>query len=126
MAKTITLLKEVGDAVKTPQIKVILATLEKLAPVGEPVGYADLVKAVDANENFVSRQGAAKVIRFYEKAMTEQGLALIEGSDKPEPKGKPPAKPILADGEEKPKTERKASKRAKAAAGEHAEHVAAE
>lgn len=120
----ITLLKEVDEEkVKTPQIRVILKTLAGLAEVGTPVVYQELLKAVDANPEFISRQGAQKVVRFYEKPMVEQDLVSLEGSDKPEAKPKPPAKAIVGDGEEKPKSERKASKRAKAEHGEH-QHAA--
>ena len=121
MAKMVTLLKAVDDNVKTPQIKVILKTLEANAGVDTPYPYLDLIKAVDANADFVSRQGASKVVRFYEKPMIENGLIAVEGTDKPEALGKP-AKKILkepaAAGEHVDHAERKASRRKK---GEHAE-----
>ena len=124
MAKMITLNETVTEKVKTPQIRVILKTLEDKAGVGNPYPYLDLIKAVDENEEFVSRQGANKVIRFYEKLMVENNLIVLEGTDKPEVLGKPPKKIIKEDGEKAP-TERKASRRKKgeAAEGEATEHA---
>lgn len=110
MSKTVTLLKVPGDEVKTPQIRVMLNVLNEKVGVGNAVILSELYTAIDADERFISRQGAQRVWKFYEKRLIEDGLVEIAGVDE-KPAKEPKAK---SDGE---KPQRSASKRAKGGEG---------
>jgi hypothetical protein len=99
VSKTYRLLKHMGDEISTPQVRLILKVLTELTQAAEeklsdearaeleleekhaPVPYQELAETVDANPNFVSRQGAKKVIKFYEKDLIHEGYIKVEGSD---------------------------------------------
>lgn len=99
--KTVTLLKVPGDEVKTPQIQAMLGVLNDQVGIGTATSLSDLFEKIDADERFKSRQGAARVFKFYTKRMVEDGLISIEGADEK------PAKEV-AEGAEKPKRGKKA------------------
>jgi len=100
--KTVTLLKVPGDEVKTPQIQAMLAVLNDTTGVGTATSLSDLFEKIDADERFKSRQGAARVFKFYTKKMVEDGLIAIEGADEK------PAKEAAEGAAEKPKRGKKA------------------
>lgn len=117
--KTITLLQEDFSKVTTPQVKVILNTLSENAKVNEDFPMSKLIELVDANPNFVSRQGAARVIRFYEKSMIENGWVKTEGSDKPEKSSLNDKKADAANGQDGKRRTRKAKDGAGEKEGAH-------
>lgn len=75
-----------GDKVtKTPQVKVILKHLTK---VGHQVDRDELIKSVDNDPEFKSRQGAAKILNFYMPRLVEAGIVdkHATAAEKKEPK----------------------------------------
>jgi hypothetical protein len=119
MSKTITLVKELTEEVKTPQVRAMLSILSEKVGLSNAVVAKDFFPVIEADPSFVSRQGAERVWKFYEKAMVENGFIEIAGIDaKPEKAAK------AATTEDAPKEEpkRTASKRTKEnheTAGEH-------
>lgn len=115
--KTVTLVKDYDGVIKTPQINAMLNVLKNEAGIGNATPLADLFPKIDADtENFKSRQGAARVWKFYEKKMIEAGLITVEGAD---------PKPAKAEGDAPKRTRRKKGEAAPAEGGESTEQAEA-
>ncbi len=117
--KTVTLLKDFDGVLKTPQINAMLGVLKAEAGIGNATGLSDLYPKIDSNENFKSRQGAARVWKFYEKKMIEAGLIEVAGTD---PK---PVKEAAEGGEAPKRSRRKKGEAAPAEGGESTEQAEA-
>lgn len=100
--KTVTLLKEFDGVLKTPQINTMLSVLKNEAGVGTAIGLTDLYPKIEAHDGFKSRQGAARVWKFYEKKMIEAGLIEVAGADP-----KPAKEAVEGEGEAPKRTRRK-------------------
>lgn len=81
--------KEKDKIAKTPQVAVVLKHLQHVG-VGHKISREDLAAKVDADKDFVSRQGAAKILNFYIPKLVKEGL--VEKFSVEEPKEAKPAK----------------------------------
>ena len=126
--KTVKLLKASSDeSIKTPQVRVICMVIEEMGGMTEPVEFKKVIEEVDKHPKFVSRQGAARVVKFYEKPMIEGNLILVEGSDRQET---PPLEnkrkvKVATDGDEAKAEKPKRTQRKKGETEANAETAAA-
>lgn len=79
-----------------PQAKAIVSVLKSKFGVGKTVDRADLVKELAASGALTTRQEPARILSFYQNALSDAGIVSITkvAAEKPakEPKAKTPAK----------------------------------
>lgn len=90
MAIKYTLLRDATDLdkdAKSPQVKCILRAMGE---VGSTVTREELVKALEADSELVTRQEPAKLVNFYAPKLINAGIISKEKevAEKPEPKEK--------------------------------------